>query len=608
MYQPLMDAALGDYRAGRFADCARWCQAALGAMPGDETALMLLAMARDAQGQTEGAAEVFRDLIRLRPDVVEYRANLAVMLRQLRRFDEAEATFRNALSLAPATPDVLVNYGLLLLDMGRVAEARHRFLDACELPAHGADARIYAALACVECGDTRRAEELLPAQATWPGLEPSLRADLTRVLTQLGRAEEARSLLEDEVRAGGDALAVARLASLHERTNRLDEAAALLDQLRSTDHADARIEALTLEATLAMRRKDFVQARTSTEAALRDGNLSPQARAAAHFTLAAVADREGRTDDAMAELATAHALQFELASDMAPDIAASAEEPLRIASKWLDPADCAFAPSPQDPAVADSPVFIVGFPRSGTTMLEQMLDAHPRYASMDERIIVQACVERMERMGHAYPGDLARLRDDELAELRAFYWAEADKVAHRAPGQLLVDKNPLNMLRLPMIRRLFPSAKVILALRHPCDVMLSCYMQNFRSPAFMVLCSTLERLAKSYVNAMRFWIHHQPLLCPDLLVLRYEDTVGDFPAQVARIADYLGIEDRGFLERFAEHATAKGYISTPSYSQVIEPVNQRAVARWLCYRDWFAPVFPILRPVADHWGYALPEE
>lgn len=250
-------------------------------------------------------------------------------------------------------------------------------------------------------------------------------------------------------------------------------------------------------------------------------------------------------------------------------------------------------------------MFIVGFPRSGTTMLEQMLDAHPGYASMDERATLQRCIERMQVQGAEYPYGLDALSHAQVEELRQVYWSEVAKVVELQPGQVLVDKNPLNMLRLPMIARLFPRAKIILALRHPCDVLLSCYMQNFRSPAFMVLCSSLERLARSYVNAMRFWIHHQALLAPDTLVLRYEDTVGDFPAQVQRIADFLGIADSGSLAEFSGHAAAKGYISTPSYSQVVEPVNSRAVGRWQPYARWLQPALPILRPVADHWGYDL---
>jgi hypothetical protein len=193
--------------------------------------------------------------------------------------------------------------------------------------------------------------------------------------------------------------------------------------------------------------------------------------------------------------------------------------------------------------------------------------------------------------------DVDALRDD--------YWQAVSRVVKLAPGQTLVDKNPLNILRLPLIRRLFPSARIILALRHPCDVILSCYMQDFRSPVFRVLCSDLETLAGGYVNIMQFWIYHQELLRANVLELRYEETVSDFERQTERIASFLGIDDGHVLAGFAEAARRKGYIGTPSYSQVIEPVNTRAVSRWHAYREYFEPLFPILRPVADHWGYAL---
>ena len=87
--------------------------------------------------------------------------------------------------------------------------------------------------------------------------------------------------------------------------------------------------------------------------------------------------------------------------------------------------------------------------------------------------------------------------------------------------------------------------------------------------------------------------------------MRYEETVTDFDRQIHRIADYLGIDDRKPLAHFAEHAKRKAYISTPSYAQVIEPVNASAVARWEPYRAYFEPVFPILEPIATHWGYEL---
>ena len=608
MTQVLLDRAVAAYDTERFDECARLCSSALESSPDDEGFLTLLAMARQSSGQPDAAADAFRRLIALNPDVSEYWSNLGLILRHQGDFDQSESMFRHAIQLPNPVPDVFVNYGLLLVDMGRNAEARHRFLDACEIEGHPAEARIYAALACIECGDTARAETLIPPPAAWSSMDPDLRRDLSKALVHLGRVKEAETLMDEDAYQLRDPIAMARLASLYERTNRVEAASSLLGRIRHHDHPDVQLDAMTLDATLAMRDKDYRRARASAEAILGIAGLPAQERAGTHFMLATVADREGNVAEAMQQLADAHRIRFGLAAELEPEIAASADDPLRIASKWLAPDESHFPPGANDPTSDQSPVFIVGFPRSGTTMLEQMLDAHPGYVSMDERIIVQDCVGRMESMGFAYPSQLDKLQEPELAELRGLYWSQVAKVVQRGENQILVDKNPLNMLRLPMIRRLFPSARIILALRHPCDVILSCYMQNFRSPAFMILCSTLERLAKSYANAMRFWIHHQPLLAPELLILRYEETVSDFPAQVERIAAFLGIQERSHLETFAEHAASKGYISTPSYSQVVKPVNRAAVARWLPYRSYFEPLFPTLRPVAEHWGYELPED
>ncbi len=603
----MLDGALKAYETGHFEECARLCASALESTPDDEGLLTLQAIALQACGQFDGMADAFRKLTELRPETGEYWSNFGVALRLKKSFVEAETMFRQALLLPHSIQDTLVNYGLLLLDMGRIGEARLRFLDACEIEGHSADARIHAALACIECGDTPHAEVLIPAPATWGVLDQALRQGLTKALIHLGRVEEAEALLHADVYQAKNPFAIARLASLYERTNRLDQSSELLESIRQHTDPDIQLGALTLDATLAIRQKNFSRARTSTQALLNTTDLPLQAQANAHFAMSTVADKQGFVEEAMKHLANAHRLQFGFALAIEPEIATSADEPLRIASKWLHPDESKFLHDSEEPTAEQSPVFIVGFPRSGTTMLEQMLDAHPVYVSMDERIIIQDCIGRMKSMGFTYPNQLNRLGESEMRELRALYWSQAARVAQRNNDQILVDKNPLNMLRLPMIRRLFPSAKIILALRHPCDVILSCYMQNFRSPAFMILCSTLERLAKSYVNATNFWIHHQPLLPPDPLILHYEETVTDFPAQVERIAAFLEIHDRNPLESFAEHAAAKSYISTPSYSQVVKPVNRTAVARWEPYREYFEPLFPILGPVAEHWGYALPE-
>lgn len=605
----LLQQAVHRFQTGDFYGAAELCRQLLAYEPDHEDAGTLLAMSLQELGRDRDAADVYRHLEARYPQVAMHAANLALMLRQLGEYTDADVMYRRALATEPRNTAYLVDYGLLLMDMGRIAEARHRFLDAVDINPASIEARIYASLACFECGDAQRAAVLIADYTQWGSLTDQQSENLATALMQVGRTDEAESLLMVpgmQVSASG----IIRLAQLNERTNRVEQARMLLARARNvigTAGRQEQIDLLHLEASLAMRAKDYATARRAAEAILA---LHPhvQAEANAHFTLATIADKEKDPARAMAHLERAHAIHFRLAEDVVPEIAHSDAEPLKVSAKWLEPGQCGFRDDPAAPDASSSPVFIVGFPRSGTTMLEQMLDAHPAYASMDERATLQRCIERMESHRHEYPYDLGALAAAAADELRQVYWTEVAKVIALKPGEQLVDKNPLNMLRLPMIMRLFPNAKIILALRHPCDVLLSCYMQNFRSPAFMVLCSSLERLAKSYVNAMRFWIHHQALLSPDTLVLRYEDTVGDFPAQVDRIGAFLGIQDRDFLAQFSQHAARKGYISTPSYSQVVEPVNTRAVGRWHPYAEWLAPALPILQPVADHWGYDLSVE
>jgi tetratricopeptide (TPR) repeat protein len=467
--------------------------------------------------------------------------------------------------------------------------------------------RIYAVMACYECGDTVGVEELLAGWEHWQPLSEDLRVDLAWILAQLGRAAEAERLLNETIDATGKRpRTVARLIHLYERVNRLDEARELLAQLPDpeslADEVD-RYEVIAARGAMAQRGQDPAETRDLLE------RLTTQTRERKHrsnlyFGIAKACDKAGDTAAAVRALEEAHAIQLENAAQLVPELLAAGVEPLAPSTLRVEAEDLGTDDSwRQTVDTATSPIFVVGFPRSGTTRLEQMLDAHPGLASMDERPFMQAVAERLQQHGVLYPEHLWKLSENDVEELRRYYWQLVSRTVTLASGQHVVDKNPLNLLHLPLIVRLFPKAPIILALRHPCDVILSCYMQNFRSPGFQVLCSSLDRLARGYVNAMRFWVHHEALLKPHVLRLRYEDLLDDFEPMVKRIGDFIGVEDATPLLRFHEHAQQKGFISTPSYSQVTQPPNKRAVGRWKRYADAFEPLRPTLAEVMELWGY-----
>ena len=276
---------------------------------------------------------------------------------------------------------------------------------------------------------------------------------------------------------------------------------------------------------------------------------------------------------------------------------------MEVTQFGCDAADVGTWDHARAPAAAESPVFIAAFPRSGTTLLEMTLDAHPLLKSMDEQPFLQNALNELCVPGVRYPAELGRLSDAQLDQVRGAYWERVNKKLRLERGQRLVDKNPLNILRLPAIRRLFPHAHILHAVRHPCDVVLSCYMQHFRAPDFAFLCADLKTLAVGYRRTMDFWYRQLDLLDPTVREVHYERLVAGFETEMHGIIDFLELPWNDRLLEPATHARSKGYISTPSYAQVVQPVNQRSVGRWRAYEKHFAEVLPLLRPYLDRWNY-----
>jgi len=605
-------------RSGQPIDAERLTRNYLLAQPQDEAGLLLLGLCLQQQGRSREAAEPYRTLTRLHPQSAMHWNNLGTVLRSAGEAREAEIAYQQAISLDPAYHDALMNLGHLATERGILPLARDAFLRAHALDPDSPEARIYAAQICFALDARDLVEPLIEPHPGWHNLSDDLALELAILLTHLGKSEDGTRTFERLLREDPHNFrAIAHLVMMFERINRLDDAHAMLARLPAAGTVDddvLRKEIISAQVALAQREKDPARARAllddmvrKQEAQLKrsDAQDHPWRHDNLYFSLAKACDKQGDIDATMAALGKGHTRELQLLRRSQPELFEPGALLLRIATrdKWIAPEARAAWPELPAPSMLGSPIFIVGFPRSGTTMLEQMLDAHPTLQAMDERAFLQDLVQHMSHYGLVYPYDLGKLDAAQCDELRALYWRLTAKVAPRSEGQRLVDKNPLNMLRLPLVNRLFPNAPIILALRHPCDVILSNYMQHFRSNAFAVLCSSLERLAQGYVTAMDFWVHHADLLKPRLIHSRYEDLLDDFSGNVKRMGDFLGLDDAAPLARFDQHARDKGFISTPSYTQVIEPPNKKAVGRWHRYEKFFEPVLPTLAPIMRHWGY-----
>lgn len=251
-------------------------------------------------------------------------------------------------------------------------------------------------------------------------------------------------------------------------------------------------------------------------------------------------------------------------------------------------------------ALRPDPTFLVGFPRSGTTLLDTILMGHPGTVVLEEQ-------PPLNRVDAGLGGMLAiPAMDDQAIEVaRARYFAEVDAIDATAPTQLLIDKSPLFLQKAPLIERLFPSAKFILVLRHPCDVLLSCFMSNFLPNDAMSNFLRIEDAAEFYDLTFQHWEKSRALFPLNVHTIHYEQLIEDTSGEVSSLFDYLGLDWHEAALDHTKTAKSRGLITTASYSQVTEPIYKRAAGRWERYRKHLEPVFPVLEPWVKKFGYSL---
>lgn len=255
-----------------------------------------------------------------------------------------------------------------------------------------------------------------------------------------------------------------------------------------------------------------------------------------------------------------------------------------------------------------SPAFLVGFPRSGTTMLENVLGAHPGCVATPERGMFLHCTAIIEHAMKQNPGKpltdlLDALKPEDVTALRRRYWdAAKPEIGGDLKGRLLVDKYPVHIGRLGLINRVFPRARVLVALRDPRDCCLSAYTQYFAHNPAMVRFLRLDTTARFYADLLGSFLLLKDRLTTPCMTARYEDTVEDLEVQSRKMLEFLGLEWNDAVLRPEDRAT-KRYVNTPSWSTVGKSVNTKARGRWVKSRKHLEPILPVLEPFVTEFGY-----
>ncbi|HWX21930.1 MAG TPA: sulfotransferase [Candidatus Binatia bacterium] len=420
--------------------------------------------------------------------------------------------------------------------------------------------------------------------------------NLDMMLGYLERASQKKGVSID---------ALISLADIYVLDNRMDEAAEVVERAARMDRKDPRV--LLKEALLKQQRGQVNEAESQFRDVLANSAADALTRVRAAYTLAGILDGAGQYDEAMTALLEGKAIQRTQAAVLAA--------PLQQMQNLNQEMARAITPAILDRWRADAArlqparrlALLAGHPRSGTTLLEQVLEAHSDVISLEETTLIHDEIYRPMALDFPPGAGIFQMLDSAppsvLRHLRENYFCCAERFLRQAIGsRLLVDKNPGLNVMVPVLARVLPETKFLVALRDPRDVVMSCFMQALTLTPASSAYLTMGETVKQYANVMDFWRAMLPRMGAQGMHVRYEEMVDDLPAVARSVLGFLGLGFEDNVLKFHEHARTKR-VNSPSYAEVRKPLYRTAVGRWRNYEKYLEPYMPGLEPFVKELNY-----
>ncbi|HEY0104616.1 MAG TPA: sulfotransferase [Rhizomicrobium sp.] len=549
--EAFLDAAVLSARLGRPSDAAAWLQRGAAAHPDRHEPFFFRGCMLVSQNRYADAVEQLRRALALQSPNLDATKPLIFALRRLSRFAEATAAAQDWARDFPRDPEAQATLAHIAREQNLLDEAL----------AHA-----------------RRAEALAPQVVDWSIL-------VSRALVDLGRADQAAAELKAAAAREPDKAAVQiHLANVlkvagdfGQAREALRRAAELAPDELSVFYELADITKFTANDPLAARMDALANAASVTPA-----GIPPPF----HFALGKMNDDLGRTERAFFHFAAGNAMERrQNRYDEAATLGAF-ERMQRIFSQD------AIARLGGGGAASEMPIFLVGMPRSGSTLLEQILVSHPAVSAAGEVPYLPQAVSEVLESGPTFGESLHELTREKSGEIGRHYLARLER--HAAGLPKVTDKLLANALLVGVIHLAMPHARIVHCVRDPVDTCLSCFMKPFGTR--MPFSNDLQTLGRYYRAHAALMAHWQAVLPPgSILQMRYEDVVADVESAARRLIAHCGLD---WDDRCVAFHQTRRPVNTASMAQVREPIYGGAVGRWRRYEAQLGPLLHALRDLA----------
>lgn len=559
---PLVDQAIACHARGEFAEAERLCLEVLELVPEQGGALAILYQIRKAEGVLPAAEALLRRLVALDPNNVWATQELALLLFGKGNYGEAEIHARNAVRSAPTDAQSHNLMGMIMTEANRPQIGEFHYRQALQLLGHR---------------------------------QPILLANLAWNLKNQGKISESRALYEESTKLAPDMLQTLLGWARMEETDRdFARADAILDQAEALFPGHHSI--LLHRAVIRGRVKDYDTALSLLDQLeQRDQGMG----LGTHELLekGRLLDKIGRYDEAFSAFTQGKRKTLDISGTVY-----MAEHAAQLAQRlkaYFTANRLRIVPRAKPIASGPRPIFILGFPHSGTTMVEQTLSAHPKISAGDQLTFIHDITNLIPGMLNSpltYPEALADLwmgdQYEGLDNLRDHYLQRVKQSGIIKPGSTrFTDRMPLNETHMGLIALMFPQAPLVHVLRHPLDIVLSVY-SNHLTHGFSC-ANQLETIARHYVLVMDLVDHYRREMALKYMTIRYEDIIDDQETHVRRMLSFV---DMPFDAR---------YTRTASSAQVTEKLCDHSRYRYRHYLKHLQPVIPILEPIIHRLGYSI---
>ena len=662
-----LKALILEFNNSNYTKTIAMAQQLLAEYPTSADLLNILGSCHRSRGEHEEAIKVYKKAIQLHPNFASAHNNLGITYKEIRDFQSAIDHYKIAINLNPAMASAHNNIGVVYMKLEMFEKSVEHFTQALELKPNYADALNNIGTAHFSMGDYELAQKFFEKALSTQPKSAQAHINLGALFSNTGNYEAANKHFQIALgMAPGSVELLCNIGNLHQKQRQFTAAQEFYQQalkinsdvpevhnnLGNTFKELGDIESAlkhynfaidlrenfaecysnlleTLEkwnrlsemgrwietAKLKVKpfsddlkvfemlyhyRRDLFEEAFSISSDIKIKNVTSSRCVIYYEILGKICDKMGKFD-----------LAFECFTEMNKAIcelanfnAAQANNYFTEVGQNLKAIEQAnYIPKINTPSRTVEPIFLVGFPRSGTTLLDTILRSHSKINVVEEKYALAKAKMFLANTGKFdYVSSFPSAKS--INEAIDIYFDEIyQHLNTREDGKLVVDKLPLNILELPFAKCLFPKSKIVFALRHPFDCILSNWMQNFELNKAMSNMTDLQNIVDFYCLVMQHYKTANSKLSLDIHHVKYEDIVSDLEKAITPLIKFLDLSWEPELQKFQRTAVKRERINTPSYSQVIRPLYKSADGRWINYARHLKTYIPQISPWLKEFGY-----